>query len=214
MLCHALNISKSLTKLKILQNRKRISVIAFIDSTETFLEMFKGLSTDRFKFRRFFTVVATKLLNLCEIELIFKAFWKFLIKHINLINASDNSTVELYTFMPFNDGNCSDTRPLLINSFDNDLQTWKREDFHPTNKTKNLYRCTLILGVAIGTGEPYIMARNNSKGVQKIVGIEKDIFVSFSEIFNFTIEYRVLGTDPGNLYENKTGTGCGLNLKI
>lgn len=199
--------------LKVIPNRKRYSVIIYIDRVETFLKQFRNLSSDRFKFRRYFTVVATMPLSLEDIQMVFDAFWKVYIKNVNLINQDDSSTIHLYTFMPFTKGNCSDIRPVKINIFDNGLLAWQQKIFHPSDKVKNLQNCTLVLGVAIGTGEPYAMAKNDSKGNQRIRGIEKDLFTEFARAFNFYTKYRVIGTFPGLLFENGTATGIARKLK-
>lgn len=193
--------------LKVLPNRKRYSVIIYIDRVETFLDQFENLSSDRFKFRRYFTVVAIMPLSLVDVQMVFEAFWKVYIKNVNLINQDVNSTIFLYTFMPFTNGNCGDTRPVKVNSFNNDFLAWQQNIFHPSGKVKNLRNCTLVLGVAVGTGEPYAMARNDSNGNQRIRGIEKDLFTEFSRAFNFNAKYRVIGTFPGLLFENGTATG-------
>lgn len=193
--------------LKVGQIRKRFAILGFIDSTENYLEYLKSLSPERIKFRKYFTIVAIKPLTENELQSIFQSFWNAFVKSVNIINPADNSTIELYTFMPFNEGKCGNTQPVRINIYDTDLQIWRHNVFHPTNKTANLNQCTLILGASIGTGEPYLIVQNNSKGEVKIRGIEKDIFVVFSQVFNFKIKYRVLGSSIGNLYENGTATG-------
>lgn len=198
--------------LKVLPNRKRYSVIIYIDRVEKFLENFKSLTSDRFKFRRCFTVVAIKSLSFNDIQMVLEAFWKVSIKNVNLINQSDNSTVDLYTFMPFSEGKCGNTRPVKINTFNNDNLSWQNNVFHPKNKVKNLQNCALIMGVAIGTGEPYAMAENDSDGNQIISGIEKDLFTEFSRAFNFNAKYRVIGTFPGLIFENGTATGNKLKI--
>lgn len=193
--------------LKVGQTRKRFVVFGFIDSAEKYLEYLKSLSPERIKFRKYFTIVALKPLTTNELQSIFQSFWNAFVKNVNIINQADNSTVELYTFMPFNDGNCGNTQPVLINTFDTDLQIWRHKVFHPTNKTANLNQCSLILGASVGAGEPYLIVQNNSKGEYKISGIERDILVVFAQVFNFKIKYRVIGNSIGSLYENGTATG-------
>lgn len=193
--------------LKKVQNRKRFSIIGLIDSTEKYLEYLRSLSPERIKFRKYFTIVALKPLTTDELHSIFEAFWKVFIKHVNIITQSNNSAVELHTFMPFDDGKCGNTQPVKINTFDITLRIWRHRLFHPTNKTQNLNQCTLVLGASVGTGEPYLMVQNDTKGEYKIAGIERDIFVVFSKVFNFKIKYRVIGSSIGNLYENGTATG-------
>ena len=143
--------------LRKLTNRKRYSNVIFIDSAKTFRKLFVQMTPMQFKLRRFFSFVAIKELKISEIEDIFELVWKIFIKHVHLIMRTGNDTVDLFTFMPFNEQRCGDTRPMIINSFDRNLMAWKTDIFHPSNKSNNLHGCPLLIGAAVGAGKFFLI---------------------------------------------------------
>lgn len=194
-------------------DHKRFSVVAFIDSIKSFNELLSRISSDRFKFRRHFTFVAIKSLQGHELEIIFDAMWKRFIKKVNIIMSSENGTTDLFAFSPFNEYKCGDTSPIKINTFDNDLMRWKHNVFHPA-KTTNLFGCPVIIGCAVGTGEPYLMSRTKADGSEEILGIEKDIITEISKLLNFKPKFEIHGVYPGLMFENGTATGKQIKLHL
>lgn len=188
------------------RDSKRFSVIIFVDSIDTFNKFFERISSKNFKFRRHFTVVLTKNLELDEVGTIIKKFWKVFIKFVNIVKEDNLGTVELFTFFPFNDQKCSDTEPIVINVFDNNLMKWKNNNFQPS-KTKNLYNCPLVIGGGVGTSEPNFMATFDSHGKPTFQGSEHDIFILLSEQLNFNPRFEAHGNFVGLLYDNGTATG-------
>lgn len=193
-------------ELKKVNGRKRFSVIIIIDSLESFNRFFAMVSHDNFKLRRFFTIVAIKRLEIYEMDSIFSSFWKMLLVNVNLIMNSDLAHINLLTFVPFNNKTCGDTSPIVINQFDMNRMEWKHEQFH-VRKTRNLFGCLIRIGLAVGTSEPFTIAKNDSKGNVEVSGIEKDIFEELGKLLNFRIKFKVYGSFPGLLYENGTATG-------
>lgn len=188
------------------RDRKRFSAIIFIDSTKSFRKCFGKISYKNFKFRRQFTVVSTSNIGIDEVQEIFSLFWNVSIKSVNLVRQSDNGTIELLTFFPFNEKSCGDTKPVVINTFDINQMKWKNNIFHPI-KTKNLYNCTLLIGASVGTTQPNFMATFDSNGTATFSGVEFDIFVQLSKELNFNPRFEVYGNFVGLLYDNGTATG-------
>lgn len=193
-------------ELQTVNGRKRFSVIIIIDSLESFNRFFAMVSHDNFKLRRFFTIVAIKRLEIYEVDSIFNSFWKMLLLNVNLIMNSDLAHIDLLTFIPFNNKTCGDTSPILINQFDMNRMEWKHGQFH-ARKTRNLFGCLIRIGVAVGTSDPFTIAKNDSKGNVEVSGIEKDIFEELGKLLNFRIKFKIYGSFPGLLYENGTATG-------
>lgn len=198
------DVKRNFTK----QLRKRFSILIFADSLESFMNVFSKLSSSDFKFRRFLTVILIEEISLTEVETIFSLFWQKFITNVNLIVQHNNGTIDLLTFLPFNNrtNQCGDTTPVLINSFDNNLRKWKSNIFHPA-KAHNMQKCPLIIGCSVGTNEPSLMARNDSKGNVEIYGIEKSIFDELSRQLNFNPKFEIKGSSPGLLFENGSASG-------
>ena len=193
------NVEKNLTS----QVRKRYSVLVFADSMESFLKFHSKLSSNDFKFRRFFTVVMTDERPLSEVEKIFDLFWKLSIKNVNLILRHNSGDIDLFTYFPFTKTKkCGETTAVKINNFNKDLGGWNSKSFHPV-KVKNLQKCQIIIGCAVGTAQPWLI---NDKD-KEISGIEKDIFMELSKYLNFDPKFENHGTSPGSVFENGSATG-------
>lgn len=192
--------------LKMMKDRKRFSVIIFVDSIKSFDRFFSKLTYDKFKLRRYFTIVVIKLLEKYELEMILDSFWSLFVKNVNIVMNSDTGGVDLFTFVPFNDRKCGDTKPVKINSFHDDQMKWRNRKFHP-EKTRNLHKCPLIIGAGVGSSEPFIMVKNDSEGYEELYGIDKVIFDELSLKFNFKPKYEMHGNYPGSVFPNGTAVG-------
>jgi hypothetical protein len=189
------------------QKTKRFSVLIFTDSAESFMHFYSKLSTSDFKLRRFFTIVFIEEIMSLETKSIFDLIWKKLMTNVNIIMPRSNETIDLFTFLPFNEINkCGDTTPIKINTFDKNLMKWNNNDFHP-HKTRNMQNCPLTIGCSVGSCEPSLMVRNDSNGNLEVYGIEKDIFKEFARQLNFKPTFEIHGKSPGILLANGTATG-------
>ncbi|CRK93533.1 CLUMA_CG007066, isoform A [Clunio marinus] len=106
-------------------------------------------------------------------------------ENVNLVMKNDDENSDLFTFLPFNEKNCNDIRPVKINTFNSKIKKWKSRKFH-VKKTKNLFGCPLIVGYAAGTSDPATMICNDSKGNLELAGIEFDVVLEISKRLNFT----------------------------
>lgn len=192
--------------LKMFKDMKRFSVIIFLDSIESFNKFFLEVSGANFKLRRFFTLVLIKSLDLVELEMIFDSFWNMFIMNVNIIMTSDTGDVDLFTFIPFNDQKCGDTKPVKTNSFDYNQMKWRSSEIH-LKKTRNLHKCPIVVGAGVGSAEPYLMVRKDSKGFEEIYGIERTFFDELSMKLNFTPKYEIHGNYPGSVFLNGTAVG-------
>lgn len=190
---------------KAMGNHKRSSILVFIDSLESFRDFFKNLSANNFKFRQFFTIVAITSIDMFDIEEIFGWFWTASIKNVNLIMRSEAGTVSLFTFLPFSERKCGDTRPTVINKFDSNRTRWEGKLFF--HMKTDMHKCPLKIGGAIKSGAPSLMERNDSTGGTELFGMEKDIWDDLAELINFQPVYEVHGEFPGLLFQNGTATG-------
>lgn len=190
-----------------LKNFKRFSVLIFIDSIESFNRFFSLFSPSNFNLRRHFTIIALKELQHHDLRMIFDALWTRSVKKVNIICMNSSGTIELITFFPFTKDSCRNIEPIKISIFNLKLLTWTNKKFYPY-KTKNLHKCSLKIGCAVGTGEPYTLAREDSKGNIEVQGIEREIMTDVSKLLNFEPKFEMHGTFPGLLYENGTATGA------
>lgn len=187
-------------------DRRRFSLITFTDSVKSLMNFYEKLSPDKFRFRRYFTDVFMDEVSNEELEVTFKLFWKISIKNVNSLVHYNNSTINLYTFLPFNHQKCADTSAMKINGFDRNQMKWENNLFQPS-KTKNLHKCTVTVSCAFGTAEPEVIGKLNSNGSLELSGFEKDFYEEVPKQLNFRPKFEAHGTSCGLLYENGSATG-------
>ena len=198
------SFSVDIENLKKVQRKFPIVVIIFINLVESFKNEFLKFRTEAFNRQGFITIVAIKHLKIDEISNIFELFWKTLLINVNLITPSVNGTLELFTFIPYNNLKCGDTMPVKINIFTNN--SWQTEKFH-REKIKNLYKCPINVAAAAVAGEPYVIETTDPNGNYEIVGVEMDMFEVFAKALNFELKIKNFGKLTGHLFENGSATG-------
>ena len=181
-----------------------MAVIIFVDSTES-VKIFQSLlQPESFSHQGFITIVAIKHFKTDEISNIFELFWKTLVINVNLITPSVNGTLELFTFIPYNNLKCGDTMPVKINIFTN--YSWQTEKFH-SEKIRNLNKCRINVAAAVVSAEPYVIEASETNRNHEIVGIERDMFEVFAKALNFELKIQNFGKLTGIIFENGSATG-------
>jgi hypothetical protein len=173
-----------------------------IDSIESFNVIYEKFKELNFRIRRISTFLSLKILSEDEIQKIFECFPERIMTNINLFN-SNNSSVDLFTFIPFsNENSCGGTKPVKINSF---IKKWQHKNF-VVEKSKNMFGCPLKVGVALRGTSPGISDQILPNGTLELSGIEKEIFDEISKRLNFKIDFKIFDSSIGVVLENGTAT--------
>jgi hypothetical protein len=224
----------NLTKWKIRQeiagkntkpHRKGFSIF-ILENFLNFLKIYNEITRDGYKFNGNFLIVFIGG-EIQEIQEVFKLSWKLQIYNVNVMFEKENGEVSMKTFMPFSDGNCSDTTPVLINKFKNGKFVNGNENFFP-KKMKNLYNCSVRVAIA-NNSEPGIIVKKKLDGrflknpslfnfnlyqfryeffvfSLSIGGRNIRILNALSKDMNFRINYTFIG-NIGFLLDNGTTNG-------
>lgn len=134
---------------------------------------------------------------------VFQSMWKRYIYNINII--CDNGTsINLLTFLPFQDNKCSGTESTLINYFCNG--SWNSNEYFPS-KVDNLHSCPLK---AVTFYYPPIIMRDIlANGSFHYYGSEIDLLYGLAGALNFSVNLTYIPQlfSSGLLFDNGTATG-------
>lgn len=170
--------------------------------------LIQKISSDYFYFGGYFLIWIREQSDL-NLTNIFRLFWDFYIFNVNVILTS-NESIELTTFMPFNDEACNSVVPTIINKFNMKEGSWKSQEIFP-KKLADLNGCAMKLSTYDYPPAIVVEKKNNS---DVISGHDIELVQGISQLMNFTLDIKIL-TDPaawGFLMEN--GTSGGIIKKV
>lgn len=169
--------------------------IFLIDSLESFMEIYRKISTKLFEFHGFYTIVLTGG-KIDGIDEIFKLLWKIEIYNV-VILFSENLQVKALTFDPFQPDSCFKAKSIEIVNFSSLFR----------NKLKNLNRCPVVVNTP--NWEPFSYLKNN-----ETFGRDIDLIKALSETLNFTLDLTILTelASWGMIFDNGTATGAIKNV--
>lgn len=197
------NLSVTLTtKTMKSENRKPIKTnfgVFLFENDEQFLEAFNPKLYD---IRGLYLVVLT--LREFNMSSVFNMMWNFSFCNVDILSLSEDGSVDLSTFYPFNRYGCHDVRPVSINKFDNN--TWKSQKFFP-KKLKDFHFCALKISTHTVSGQiEEVKFKNGSINYQ---GNDMRLLKEISLALNFEakIKHSTVKNDWGDLFENGTVSG-------
>lgn len=181
---------------------KRCTVF-FIECFEDFLKVLSSLIPNHYLFRGFYLIILTNG-EILELHEIFKHVWKLQIYNVNVMFEGPFGDVIVKTFMPFNDGDCNDTTPVLINKFANGKFVNDVMNFFP-DKMEDLHNCPMRVATS-NNAEPYIFAEILPAGNYSLKGRDISLVETLSQSLNFKLEIVFVG-DEGFLHEDGSAKG-------
>lgn len=118
---------------------------------------------------------------------IFLEFWKNNIVNV-LILVTDNSDIQIYTFIPYNPHDCAVHKPVLLARWTSRGIT-PRTDIIQKERVKNLNGCTL--NASVMDIPPSIVFPNEDYklGVQTVNGVEGSTLMELSKRMNFKLNF-------------------------
>lgn len=155
---------------------RRFCNIFFVESFQTFVEIFLKLSPDQFEYQGFYTIILTNG-HIRETDKIFDLLWKKQIFNVVIFYVADKS-VKALTFSPFNSKSCFQVKPHEVASFST--------LFH---SKMNLKGCPI--SVHTPHWAPFTFIENN---VSK--GRDVDLMRAIARALNFKVDLKIL-TEPG-----------------
>ncbi|XP_037921285.1 uncharacterized protein LOC119658093 [Hermetia illucens] len=182
--------------------------IILVDSYEAFRTMLHQLEITHVYYSSGYYLIV--LLNNVEnnfptIERILVDCSRLALIHVNILVESKQATADFYTYYPYTQFSCNDTRPKLVHSFVNETMILGVDIF--PNKVINLHKCPLR--VITWVNPPFILMENQSDGSVRFYGDEGILLEQLAMKFNFSIKYvSAPAENPrGFIFDNGSMTG-------
>jgi len=169
-----------------------------IDSMKGFMKLYGKLSPDTFNFSGRFVVVLIRG-KIPEYPDIFKLMWKLQIVNVEVMFEEPNGDIPYYTFMPFNEGICKNTKPILVKTF----KDGKFIQLLLMKKYANLNQCPVQVATSINP--PYVIQQKLANGSFHYYGRVIEMLNALQESLNFKVNISCVG--QGNVFENGSAAG-------
>ncbi|CRK97644.1 CLUMA_CG011029, isoform A [Clunio marinus] len=187
---------------------KRVNNIFFIDSYNSFENIFRFITPDKFDYQGFYLIVITNYADeqYQVAKKIFNYLWKEFITNVNVIWMPDESENEaiVFTYFPFSQFFCGKVHPMKLNHYRDGNWLQNYSDFFP-KKLYNLHNCTLT--VAVASSPPFMILKDDTDGKLSIDGIDAKLLKELSNQMNFNINIVQVDTQ-GGVFKNGTAYGA------
>lgn len=189
------------SKLHISKKRQRNFSIFLLNSLESFEIIHSKILPNRFKLDGYFVFVYLEGLFEGH-HRVFEMMWEIGCSNVISIFVGESGDVEVQTFMPFQEGKCFDTSPVVINNFKDGK--FSSAEFFP-QKLFNLHKCQVRVSTS-NNSEPFVFVESSKNGSTRLSGRDIDLVTSLSEALNFQINFAYHGIE-GYFYANGTAEG-------
>lgn len=194
-------------------NRKRVHNIFFIDSYESFWNIFRLMSPYYFEFQGHYLIILTTY-SYKQYEImanIFEYLWAEYIINVNIIWMPPQNDQEaiMYTYFPYTKFFCGKAVPIQLNQFWFGKWLHSVRSFFP-DKMSNLHGCPMT--VATVNTPPFMIIRSKENGEILTDGIDAVLLRILSQRMNFSIELVNLESQ-GTIFMNGSSTGDGLVIE-
>lgn len=163
----------------------------------TFDTLSRNISANNFEPDGYFVLSFIEITSE-EIEKVFETLWKKSFYNINVLTQS-----QMLTFMPFQQGRCKNTSPIIVSKYIG--ESWTSSDFFP-EKFSNMYNCTFKASALQST--PAVIRNIFRNGSYEMDGIEVVMMRETAKSLNFQIEIESTENDHGLIFEgNDSATG-------
>lgn len=186
------------------EKRKIDVTLLHFGSYDQFEKFFVRIQPEVFLYGGHFIIIYDEA-DLQEIETMFSTFWKSFIYNVGVLTTIPHSSnlVSLFTYLPFANESCNNTKAIQINQFDKTSMNWTTNEFFP-KKFKQLNRCPLRFGCY--ENSPGVLINSSESGFKRFTGMNIDFCVMFSRLLNFTLHIFEYEYVTGVIYPNKTAT--------
>lgn len=146
-------------------NQKRVHNILFVDSYESFLQVFRLMSPEYFNYQGFYLIVIIKYTSdqYYMMQNIFDMLWEEYIINVNIIWATPMNQNEaiMFTYYPYTNFYCGNAYPIQLNQYR--FNRWLHlQSVHFPNKIQNLYGCKLKVSTFLTA--PFMMTTLDENG--------------------------------------------------
>uniref|UniRef100_A0A3F2ZEN0 Uncharacterized protein n=1 Tax=Phlebotomus papatasi TaxID=29031 RepID=A0A3F2ZEN0_PHLPP len=160
--------------------------IFFVDTYQSFREIIKANSSEKFDFSGYYTVVLTNVQkNYTDIiTRILNDCWELYIVNVNVVSYDPYNIQRafVHTYFPYTYQHCGQVKPVITGVFKNN--SFLRNITIFPNKVDNFHKCNLTIGTL--DYEPFIMITTLGDGTHYLNGFEGFIARALSKRLNFS----------------------------
>lgn len=190
-------------------NGNRVYNLIFVDSHESFLQIFQLMTPEYFDYQGFYLIVITEYTSdqYYVMQQIFDMLWAQYIINVNIIWATpmNHNEAIMFTYYPYTDFYCGKAYPIQLNQYRSNRWLHLHSVFFP-NKIQNLYGCKLKVSTFLTA--PFMMTTHDENGVTVPDGIDGILLRVLAQRMNFTVELALVDDFWGSVYDNGTVTGA------
>lgn len=188
-------------------DRKRAYNIFFIDSYDSFWNIFRLMSPYYFEYQGFYLIVITSYTSQ-QYEImanIFEYLWAEYIVNVNIIWSAPQNDEEalMYTYFPYTKFFCGKAVPIQLNQFWFGKWLHKTPSFFP-DKVNNMFGCPLTV-VTVSTA-PFMIIKKADNGDIHTTGIDGVLLRVLAQRMNFSIDLVQLD-NQGSVFMNGSSSG-------
>jgi hypothetical protein len=189
-------------------NRKRVYNIIFVDSFESFYNVFRLMSPFYFEYQGFYIIALTRYSDQqYEIMMnIFQLLWAEYIINVNIIwlaPENDNEAI-MYTYFPYSMFFCGKAYPIQLNQFRFGKWLHSSTNFFP-DKVSNMFGCPLTVATVVTA--PFMIVSEDKEGNLKGDGIDGTLLRVLSQRMNFSINLHQVDSQ-GTIFPNGSSSGA------
>lgn len=197
---------ETINGIKEMRSRRHFSIV-LLHSVKEFNNFKSKLTSTLFNFQGNFLIALQKG-SLELVTEIFKSFFILQILDVKILYR-ENSSISLYTFLPFTSNKCDDATPVLINKFEGG-KLLKSDQKLIMEKALNLNGCPVRIATS-NNSVPYVLQHHFSNGSYHLYGRDISLIETLSTVLNFTLNYTFVGNE-GALFKNGSAEGPFLSL--
>lgn len=180
------------------EKRKRNNILMIIDSFESLDCVLKNMTADKYDFHGYYLIILTTN-STTHLNEMFESLWCSFIYNVNILIQINNS-VKMFTFFPFNDEKCHDTKSVEVNEYS--TGKWEKSSFF-IPKLRNFHKCQLKAGVY--NYGPSALPTVDAKGNKSLNGSDVEILRALAELLNVDLDIEI--RDTGYVFENGSSFG-------
>lgn len=189
-------------------NRKRVYNMMFVDSYESFWNIFRLMSPFYFEYQGYYIIALTRYSDhQYKIMMqIFELLWSEYIINVNIIwmpPENDNEAI-IFTYYPYTKFFCGSAFPIQLNQFRSGKWLLSSKNFFP-EKVSNMFGCPLT--VATVFSPPFMILSEDENGKLVPDGIDGTLLRFLSQRMNFSIDLQQFESQ-GTILDNGTVTGA------
>jgi Bacterial extracellular solute-binding proteins, family 3 len=186
-----------------MNRRKKQFVVIAVDSLNSLRSTLRNMTADHYNHDGYYIVILTTN-STSNLDAMFHLLWQSFIYNVNILVQVNNS-VKMFTFFPFNQFQCHDTKPREINEYSKGK--WQKKLFFPP-KLRNFHKCQLK--ASCFQYGPSAQKTFHENGTSSLSGSDVEILTAISKALNIDLVFKITTVvgSWGQVWENGSAVGA------